>query len=212
MAKEWILNQAMNRFQMNFKRNVGAVSELIRKCSPKTVNEWEEFYYKNAYPQSHLVELGRKLYTKITENIQQEIAEVTVEDCIAYIHDVVINRTFDGYQTEIKTVYGELQAKLGVEISSAPDEWDRGYNVDFYIKLGDKYIGLQIKPVTFEHFTEDYRWREMQDESHARFQKDFGGKVFIVFSGKVDGVKQIANPEIIPEIETEIARLSGFVG
>lgn len=24
MAKEWILNSAMNRYQLNFKRNVGA--------------------------------------------------------------------------------------------------------------------------------------------------------------------------------------------
>ncbi len=30
MAKEWILNSAMNRFQLNFKRNVGATSESIR--------------------------------------------------------------------------------------------------------------------------------------------------------------------------------------
>ncbi len=29
MAKEWILNSAMNRYQLNFKRNVGAVSESI---------------------------------------------------------------------------------------------------------------------------------------------------------------------------------------
>ena len=27
MPKEWILNSATNRFQLNFKRNVGAVSE-----------------------------------------------------------------------------------------------------------------------------------------------------------------------------------------
>ena len=39
MAKEWILNSAMNRFQLNFKRNVGATSESIRKCSPKTLHE-----------------------------------------------------------------------------------------------------------------------------------------------------------------------------
>ena len=31
MAKKWILNNAMNRFQLNFKSNVGAVSEEIRK-------------------------------------------------------------------------------------------------------------------------------------------------------------------------------------
>ncbi|MDR3049374.1 MAG: MjaI family restriction endonuclease [Elusimicrobiota bacterium] len=37
MAKEWILNSAMNRFQLNFKRNVGATSESIRKCSQKNI-------------------------------------------------------------------------------------------------------------------------------------------------------------------------------
>jgi hypothetical protein len=30
MAKEWILNSVMNRFQLNFKRNVGAVAYEIR--------------------------------------------------------------------------------------------------------------------------------------------------------------------------------------
>ncbi|HPL64709.1 MAG TPA: MjaI family restriction endonuclease [Syntrophales bacterium] len=39
MAKEWILNSAMNRFQLNFKRNVGPTSESIRMCAPKTLNE-----------------------------------------------------------------------------------------------------------------------------------------------------------------------------
>ena len=47
MAKEWILNSAMNRFQLNFKRNVGPTSESIRQCAPKTVEEWREYYFKN---------------------------------------------------------------------------------------------------------------------------------------------------------------------
>ena len=38
MAKEWILNSAMNRFQLNFKRNVGPTSESIRQCAPKTID------------------------------------------------------------------------------------------------------------------------------------------------------------------------------
>lgn len=41
MPKEWILNSATNRFQLNFKRNVGATSEEIRKCSPKSLEEWK---------------------------------------------------------------------------------------------------------------------------------------------------------------------------
>jgi hypothetical protein len=34
VSKEWILNSATNRFQLNFSRNVGKVSEEIRNCSP----------------------------------------------------------------------------------------------------------------------------------------------------------------------------------
>lgn len=46
MAKEWILNSATNRFQLNYSRNVGKVAEEIRKCAPKFLPEWEEYYYK----------------------------------------------------------------------------------------------------------------------------------------------------------------------
>lgn len=55
MAKEWILNSATNRFQFNFKRNVGAIVEAIRKCSPKDIADWEEYYYKNVYTKEHLI-------------------------------------------------------------------------------------------------------------------------------------------------------------
>ncbi len=67
MAKEWILNSAMNRFQFNFKRKVGAVSAAIRKCSPKNIKEWEDYYYKNVRSKEYIEELGKKLYVKITD-------------------------------------------------------------------------------------------------------------------------------------------------
>ena len=69
MAKEWILNSAMNRFQLNFKRNVGAVSEEIRKCSPRAITEWREYYFQNVRTKEHIEDLGRKLYIKTTEVI-----------------------------------------------------------------------------------------------------------------------------------------------
>jgi hypothetical protein len=77
MAKEWILNSAMNRFQLNFKKNVGATSEAIRKCSPKTVDEWRNYYYSNVRTKEHIEELGRRLYIKISDIIQQEIEDIT---------------------------------------------------------------------------------------------------------------------------------------
>lgn len=97
---------------------------------------------------------------------------------------------------------------LNVKIEPAPDEWDRLYNVDFFIKVKDKYIGLQIKPTTFEHAPEFARkWKEVYKNSHEKFTKKFGGKVFIILSVKKDGKKVIYNTEVINEIRKEMKRL-----
>jgi len=62
MAKEWILNNVMNRFQLNFKRNVGATSENIRKCSPKPLDDWRKYYFDNVRNKEHIEELGKIIY------------------------------------------------------------------------------------------------------------------------------------------------------
>ena len=208
MAKEWILNSVMNRFQLNFKRNVGPTSESIRKCSPKSVDEWREYYFANVKPKEHIIDLGKKLYTKITEVVQSEVAEVTEQDCIDYMVQLVINRTYDGYVTEIQTVYGQLQKILDVKIESAPDEWDRLFNVDFFIKIKDKYIGLQIKPVNAGiQLPEIFKEFALQEKTHQKFTEVFGGKVFYLFSAKAGDKKEIQNKEVIEDIKREIERL-----
>jgi hypothetical protein len=219
MAKEWILNIATNRWGINKKESVGPVSEWIRECAPKTLEEWREFYLKkleeflfrkgiNISPSEYLEDLGRRLYTKITEVIRAEIDEVSEEDCINYIYNLVINRTFEGYQTEVETIYKLLQRELGVEIKPAPDEWDRLYNIDFYIEVKGKYIGLQIKPITYNQTPEIHKWKEWLSRTHKNFEEKFGGKVFIIFSIKKGDKKDIHNREIIEDIRREILRLN----
>ena len=209
MAKEWVLNSATNRFQLNFKRNVGATSEAIRKCEPKSLEEWQKYYFANVRTEEQIVELGKKLYVKITEVLVAEIDEITEEDCINYIKELVIDRTYDGYVREIKTIYGQLQEILGVKIEPARDEWDRLFNVDFFIKINDKYIGLQIKPVSHtSSIPEIYKEKEIQHNTHVEFSKKYGGKVFYLFSCKSGDKKIIVNTEVIDEIRAEIARLS----
>lgn len=208
MAKEWILNSVMNRFQLNFKRNVGATSESIRKCSPKTVEEWETYYFMNVKSKEHIAELGKKLYVKIAEVVQAELDDITEQD---YMINLVINRTFDGYMTEIETIYGQLEKILEIKIEPAPDEWDRLFNVDFYIKIKEKYIGLQIKPVNEGiQLPEIFKERTIQEETHLKFTDVFGGKVFYVFSAKTDTKKEIVNKEIIDEIKKEVERLKNL--
>ena len=208
MAKEWILNSAMNRFQLNFKRNVGPTSESIRQCAPRTVDEWRDYYFKNVRSKEHVEELGKKLYVKITEVIHAEVTEISERDCVDYMLQLVIDRTFDGYMTEIKTVYGQLEKELELKIEPAPDKWDRLFNVDFFIKIKDSYIGIQIKPVNQGiQLSQIFKEKDLQVKSHERFTKQYGGKVFYVFSSKVGERKEIRNKEVIEEIRQEVERL-----
>lgn len=211
MAKEWILNSAMNRFQLNFKRNVGATSESIRKCAPKSLDEWRDYYYANVKSEAHIEELGKKLYVKITEVIQSEVQEVTEQDCIDYMKQLVIDRTYDGYTTEIQTIYGQLQVSLDIKIEPAPDEWDRLFNVDFFIKVNDNYIGLQIKPINNSlQIPEIHKEYALQAKTHEKFKKEYGGNVFYIYSEKVNGKKEIANKEVVEEIRKDIERLKSI--
>lgn len=121
---------------------------------------------------------------------------------------LVINRTFDGYMTEIKTVYGQLENELQINIEPAPDEWDRLFNVDFFIKIKNRYIGIQIKPINQGiQLSQIFKEKGLQVKSHDKFTEKYGGKVFYVFSSKVGERKEIRNQEVIAEIKQEIERL-----
>lgn len=216
--KEWVLNEAFNRWRLNRHQCVGKLSEMIRGRAPKTLEEWEAYYLsQTSLPgikqmfgnnmEEHLIEVGRQLYVKISEQLKAEIESITEEDCIQYVREVVIKRTYEGYETEKETVYKQIEPMLGVKLKPAPDEWDRTYNVDFYIPVGDKAIGIQIKPTTYAQTPELHNWRQWMQESHKRFTEEQGGQVFIVFSVKKGKAKEIANPEVIEEIRHEIARL-----
>ena len=208
MPKEWILNSAMNRFQLNFKRNVGPTSEEIRKCAPKSKENWANYYYSKVKSREHIDSLGRKLYAKISEVLAAEIDDISLEDCVHYMHQLVIDRTFDGYTTEISTIYGQLQDLLSVRIEPAPDKWDRLYNVDFFITIGNHHIGLQVKPApSLSQIPQIFKEQSIQEATHIKFTREYGGKVFYVVSIKKDRKKVIHNLEVVDEIRAEIQRL-----
>lgn len=105
--KEFILNYAMNRWQLNFKRNVGPTSDSIRICNPSSFEEWRDYYYANIRTREHLNSLGRSLYLHITDELPSEerfhpnlLASITEQDCINYMHTVVLERTYNGYLKE----------------------------------------------------------------------------------------------------------------
>lgn len=159
--------------------------------------------------REYLISLGQILYIKLSEVIQNELESISEEECIDYVYNLIINRTYEGYRTEIETIYGQLESAVGLKIEPAPDKWDRAYSVDFFIKVNSSYIGIQIKPIASGQALNQYQWIEMHKMNHEKFTKEFNGKVFFVYSTKSStGKKSIYNVEIIDEIKNEIKRLS----
>lgn len=148
---------------------------------------------------------------KITEVVipewEEAFKQLTKQDCIDYIYNLTINRTYDGYLRE-KSVINDGLAKVFPELTfeETDPELDHAGDIDYIAKVGDKAIGIQIKPVTAKANFGSYSLTERMKASFADFTNKFGGKVFIVFS--LD--KEIANKEVVEEIRKEINRLKNI--
>ena len=193
---------------------------LIRECQPNSFEEWESWYFENAFTATKkpekltkeaLVELGERLYTKITTFVIPEWEEafktLTLQDCIDYIYNLTINRTYDGFIRE-KSVVNDGLAKIfpNLVFEESDPELDHAGDIDYIAKVGDKAIGIQIKPVTANANFGGYSLSERMKASFQNFTEQYGGKVFIVYSLK----GEIANKEVIKDIETEIRRLNNL--
>ena len=97
----------MNRWQLNFKKNVGPTSASVRICNPTSKEEWRQYYYTNIRSYEHITDLGKRLFMHISTVLPLEkrfhpdlIAIITEQDCINYMHIVVIDRVFAGFAKE----------------------------------------------------------------------------------------------------------------
>ena len=215
--KEKVLNYACQTYQLSRPNKVGAVMALIRECQPKTIDEWEKWYFEKAFTESKepikitteiLEELGERLHDKITEVVipewQAAFSELSLQDCKDYIYNLTINRTFDGFIRE-KSVVNDGLAKHFPEVKfiESDNDLDHAGNIDYLGFVDEKAFGIQIKPITAKANFGNYSITERMKANFLDFEKKYQGKVFIVFS--LDG--EIGNKNVIKEIEVEINRL-----
>jgi len=219
-GKELLLNLACQRFQLSRPNKVGPVMELIRRCNPATHKQWELWYFENAetagknpvrITRESIAELGERLYVKLTESLLPQIREamngITKDDCVDYIYNLTINRTYDGYLRE-KSVVNDCLAKKfpDVRFEESDPELDHAGDVDYVAHVGSHQLGIQIKPITANTNFGGYSLSERMKASFADFEAKFGGKVFVVYS--LDG--DIANEEVVDQIAAEIKRLAAM--
>jgi hypothetical protein len=215
--KEKVLNYACQTYQLSRPNKVGTVMALIRECQPKTIEEWEKWYFERAHTDGKnpvkitkkaLEELGERLYVKITEIVipewQEAFRQLTLQDCIDYIYNLTIKRTYDGFYREKSVVTEILEKNLSdVKFVESEPELDHAGDIDYLGYVGKKAFGIQIKPVTAKANFGNYSPSERMKASFREFERKYGGKVFIVFS--IDD--EITNKEVLKEIEAEINRL-----
>lgn len=215
--KEHVLNYACQLYQLSRPTKVGEVMSLIRQCQPSSYDEWREWYFENAYTKTKnpiklsiadLTELGERLYAKIHDIVIPEWEEafrnLTLQDCIDYIYNLTINRTYDGYLRE-KYVVNDGLANIfhDIDFEETDPELDHAGDIDYIAHVGKWQFGIQIKPITANANFGGYSLSERMKDSFNDFTAKYGGKVFIVYSQK----GEIANKEVIAKIQAEIERL-----
>ncbi len=215
--KEKVFNYTCQTYQLSRPNKVGAVMALIRECQPKSFEDWERWYFKNAYTEGktkikidkkNLTELGERLYVKIKEIVipewEEAFRQLTLKDCIDYIYNLTICRTYDGFLREKSVINDNLAKRFSdVNFIESDPQLDHAGDIDYLGLVSDKAFGIQIKPVTAKANFGNYSASERMKKSFEEFEKKFGGKVFIIFS--IDD--KIENEEVLQEIQTEIVRL-----
>jgi hypothetical protein len=200
VLQERIHNEYYYRISVNEEISED-LNEFISEIAEKIINldgkECKQFYefLKNR--------------TNNTQNDLKKYQESNITNkSFNYIDDCKYNVKHGANRRKIQTIYSKLQVDIPNKIEPAPDEWDRLYNVDFFIKIKEKYIGLQIKPISeVSQIPEIYKERKLQAETHRKFTAKFGGNVFYIYSIKNGKKKEIQNKEVIDEIKKEIKRL-----
>jgi len=150
--KEKVLNYTCQTYQLSRPNKVGAVMALIRECQPKLFEEWQKYYFEKAATDGKipvkitnetLKELGERLYVKIKEIVIPEwttaFNQLTQQDCIDYIFNLTINRTYDGFIRE-KSVITDNLAKLfqQIKFEESDPELDHAGDIDYLGWVGNK--------------------------------------------------------------------------
>lgn len=216
--KEKVLNYTSNAYHLTRPKKVGAVMALIRECQPKSFEEWEKYYFEKAFTKTKqpikvtkeiLTELGERLYEKITQVVIPEwtaaFSQITKTDCIDFVYEVTIHRTYDGFIREKSVVNDNLAKKFpNVKFEESESELDHAGDIDYLGWIGDKAFGIQIKPITAQSNFGNYSVSERMKASFDEFTEQFGGNVIIIHCEK-EKIKE--EEKILAQIESEINRL-----
>jgi uncharacterized protein YggL (DUF469 family) len=211
---EFLLNNVNGRgASFTAKHKVGPTSHLINSCNPLSYSDWVDYYFENAIEEKvggkkvtveTFSELGFGLKERMRkifeENMKEKIPNIPDQVYAAFIYNLTINRTWDGYVGE-KTVESLIEEHFKIKVNDSK-EFENQYLVDKFIDIGSYKIGFQVKPDSFLY---DHLISTAHVVKHKSFEDKYGGKVFFVHYNHKFGV--INSNELIQKLTEEIQRL-----
>jgi len=184
---------------------VGPVMEFFSNNSKVPFEEAKNKFYAemkdsngNPVNKERLIELGLILFKRVIDNFPMKpmSAIENISQCVAYICNLTISKSYDGYILGEETIFNKLIKKYPrKKIVRSTHEEDAQYNVDIQIIINDSLrIGIQVKPKSFSGNVDGRKFRE-----------DYGGKVIVAkYTNRGEAVKITT---VYEAIKDEIDRL-----
>lgn len=210
MAKEYHLNAAVNRFGLNKKRSVGDLMELLSLAMPLTLEEWEEYYYTHGRSRDQVAAIGQELSRKLRDVLIHELESITEEDCITYMRELLLQKTFEGHRTRFYTLRQQILDRTGKLFNFLPEhreDWRfRDHRIDYYHHdaTKDLLIGLKACPDSMRMSQNMFARQALEEieATHRQLSDKAAGHFYILYFHGTSEHCTIENPEILDEIAT----------
>lgn len=134
------INRA-NRFSQGTRpKNVGQLTELIKKFPGKTMSEWESWYCEQ-YPDA--IKIATEKITEMIQNFKNALNKITYQMIEDWVRDLVIVKTFIGlhFQEAILKKVAEIKGTT----YRVSNEQEESKGIDGFVGS----VPVSIKPDTY---------------------------------------------------------------
>lgn len=178
-----ITNPIWNKHHYNWRRNIGCVTDAIKKfIKTKTIEELKEvtkddfmdYYFENVRTKEELEIIAAKFQKSIIKDLGVYVPDIIVFN---FVLMRVIDDTFVGIQRELLIIEELKKEYPDCKIEMTDEKLDCDYAIDLLRIKDEKIIeGIQVKPESFIscRFRDYIRIAGYQNfEKHKKFKEEY---------------------------------------
>lgn len=172
-----IVDEIMNKNNLNSASHLGRLMELINCWKPKTKEEWESMYVNWAYNTGQHYKITAAV-NKAYQVVLAKEMDITRDQILEVFKRRIVDDCWKGRQREIECAK-QLRNEYNLVVTEVDDELDRKYGVDLLVYDQDHklLVGVQVKGVGY-FYNQINRERDIINPKKYRlFKETFGVSV-----------------------------------